>query len=144
MAFVLKKYAKPGDIMDSVRANVPVAPGAVSSPQIPGMVPDRSTITGEGVLPVPPAVEPIQRPLSEYGTSQRIMGTFQPRDGNDDDPARFEQTSAAYEELRKAHPYLRTPIRASAGYALIEGTRVASEGLAALAAQSAAQVDPGE
>jgi hypothetical protein len=144
MAFVLKKYAKPGDAIDASRANVPVAPGAVTSPQIPGMVPDRSTITGEGVLPVPAAVEPILRPRSEYGTSQRIMGAFLPKDGNDEDPARFEQTAASYEELRKAYPNLRTPLRPAAGYALVEGTRVASDALAALSAQSSAHIDPGE
>lgn len=144
MAFVLKTYAKPGDPIDPSCANVPVAPGAVSSPQIPGQVPDRSTITGEGQLPVPPAKGPVRRPLTEYGTAQRIMGVYAPIDGDETDPARFEQANASYEEIRKAYPNLRTPNRPGNGYALVEGTRVASATLAALSDAASEVVDPGE
>jgi hypothetical protein len=144
MAFVLKTYAKPGDSLDPDRANVPVAPGAVSSPQIPGQVPDRSSIAGEGVLPVPPATGPSRRPLTEYGSSQGVMGVFEPVGGNESDPKRFEQKTVAYEELRKAYPNLRTPTRPSNGYALADGTRVANAELAALSSAATADVDPGE
>lgn len=144
MAFVLKKYAKPGEPVDPVKSFVPVAPGAVSSPQVPGQVPDRSSIHGQGTLPVPPASGPIVRPRTEYGTAQRIVGAFAPKDGNENDPARFEQVGASYEEIRKAYPHLRSPLRPTPGFALTEGTRVASAELAALSAEAASQVDPGE
>lgn len=144
MAFVLKTSAKPGDAINPGRANSPVAPGAVSSPQIPGQVPDRSSITGEGVLPVPAAKGPSVRPVSELGTSQEIMGVYVPVGGNERDPSRFEQADASYEEVRKAFPGLRTPTRPAAGYALAEGTRVANAELAALSIASTAEVDPGE
>ena len=144
MAFVLKTYAKPGEPIDPSRANVPVAPGAVSSPQIPGQVPDRSSISGEGVLPVPPASGPSLRPLAENGTSQGIMGVYTPVGGNENDIARFEQATATYEEIRKAFPNLRTPTRPSNGYALADGTRLANAELAALSSAATAEVDPGE
>jgi hypothetical protein len=144
MAFVLKTYAKPGDPPDPEKANVPVAPGAVSSPQIPGQVPDRSTIRGKSVLPVPPPSAYSRRPLNEAGTSQGIMGVFEPEGGNESDPARFEQATASYEELRKAYPNLRLPTRPTAGYALADGTRVANAELAALSSAATAEVDPGE
>lgn len=86
----------------------------------------------EGVLPVPPPAGEIRRPRSEYGTAQRIMGVYAATSGKEDDPARFEQTTASYEELRKANPALRTPVRPTAGYALTEGTRLANPELTAL------------
>lgn len=144
MAFVLKTYAKLGDSIDPRKANVPVAPGAVSSPQIPGQVPDRSSISGEGVLPVPAAKGPSIRPVSELGTSQELMGVYLPIGGNERDPSRFEQARASYEEVRKAFPNLRTPTRPAPGYALAEGTRIANAELAALSIAATADVDPGE
>ena len=136
MAFVLRDMAKIGDTPRRERANVPPAPGAVRSPQIPGQVPDRSSVPEHGELPVPLPTEPVRHPKVEYRTAQRIMGVYSARDGNDNDPARFEQATASYEELRKAEPRLRTPARPSAGYALAEGTRLASPGLAQLAAEA--------
>ena len=132
MAFVLRKAARPGDPVDPGRANAPLAPGANRSPQIPGEVPDRSSVPDEGALPVPPPGGEIRRPRSEYGTAQRIMGVYAATPGKEDDPARFEQTTASYEELRKANPALRTPVRPTAGYALTEGTRLANPELTAL------------
>jgi hypothetical protein len=132
MAFVLRKPARPGDPIDPDRINAPVAPGASRSPQIPGEVPDRSSVPDKGVLPVPPPAGEIRRPRSEYGTAQRIMGVYAATEGKEDDPARFEQTTASYEELRKANPALRTPVRPTAGYALTEGTRLANPELTAL------------
>jgi hypothetical protein len=136
MAFVLKKAAKPGDPIDPLRANLPLAPGANRSPQVPGQVPDRSSIPGHGQLPVELPAAEVVRPRSESGTSQSIMGVYTARDGNEHDPARFEQATISYEELRKANPALRTPVRPAAGYALSDGTRIANPELAALSAQS--------
>lgn len=144
MAFVTKTYANPGDALDPKRANVPVAPGAVTSPQVPGQVPDRSSITGEGVLPVPALIGSVERPRSELGTSQSIMGVYVPVGGNENDPSRYEQSNASYEEVRKALPQLRTPTRPANGYALADGTRVASAELLALSTAASAEVDPGE
>jgi hypothetical protein len=102
------------------------APGGIASPQVPGARPDRSSIPGHGELPVPPATS-IQRPLTQYGTSQEIMGVFAPKPGEAMDPARFEQATASWEEIRKAYPALSTPRRPAPGYALQTGDAVASE-----------------
>lgn len=136
MAFVLRKSARPGEVIDSHRGPVPEAPGAVRSPQMPGEVPDRSSIPGEDGLPVPPPAGAVRRPIAEYGSAQQIMGVYRVTDGNDDDPARFEQATATYEEMRKANPSLRTPVRPSPGYALSDGTRLANPELTALSEQS--------
>jgi hypothetical protein len=129
VAFVLTKRSKTGDSADIGPRRVPEAPGAMWSPQIPGEVPDRSGVPGEGVLPVPVPETTPRRPLTEYGTAQRIMRVHAPKDGNDDDPARFEQAPISYEELRKANPALRTPMRPQPGYQLADGTHAASAAL---------------
>lgn len=136
MAFVLKKMAKPGALPDADRANTPMAPGGIRSPQIPGQVPDRSSVPGHAEDAIDLPTGEVRRPQSEYGTAQRIMGVYEARDGNDADPARFEQTTVSYEELRKANPALRTPVRPTAGYALADGTRIANPNLAALNAEA--------
>lgn len=98
------------------------SPGAGSSPQMPGQVPDRSGVPGQGQLPVPPVEAGGPRvPLSQFGSAQEILGVYavdpsQP--GQATDPARFEQATASYEELRKADPALLTPIRPLPGYDL--------------------------
>jgi hypothetical protein len=135
MAFVAKKAARPGDPINSKSDRMPpLAPGANRSPQVPGQVPDRSSVPDHGVLPVAMPTAEVRRPRAEYGTAQSIMGVYQAKDGNDTDPARFEQATASYEELRKANPALRTPVRPTAGYALADGTRIANAELAALSA----------
>jgi hypothetical protein len=136
MAFVLKTMAKVGDELDADKAQYPHAPGASRSLQVPGQVPDRSSVPGHDELPVALPTSPVRRPLTEYGTSQRIMGVYSAKDGNETDPARFEQATVSYEELRKANPSLRTPARPTPGYALADGTRIASAGLAELAANA--------
>lgn len=143
MAFVQGKSTRPEENEDSHRGPMVKAPGAVRSPQMPGEVPDRSSIPEEGVLPVPPPAGPVVRPLTEYGSAQRIMGVYAATDGNEDDPARFEQATASYEEMRKANPALRTPARPSPGYALSDGTRLANPHLTALS-EEARQGDPDE
>ncbi len=129
MAFILTKRSKTGDMGDVGPRRVPEAPGASWSPQIPGEVPDRSGVPGEGVLPVAVPETPPRRPITEYGTAQRIMRVYAPKDGNEDDPARFEQAPISYEEQRKAYPALRTPMRPLPGYQLAEGTHAASTAL---------------
>ena len=124
--------ANPGEQVNPERINAPHAPGAVISPQIPGQVPDRSTVPGEGELPVPVPETTPRRPLTEYGTAQRIMRVYEPKDGNEDDPARFEQAPISYEEQRKAYPALRTPLRPQAGYALAAGSRKSTDQVPAL------------
>ena len=104
----------------------PETPGAVDSPQHPGEVPDRSTVPGQFRTRVPRAKQ-VRRPLTEYGTSQAIMNVYAPPAENPLDPARFEQATAAYEELRKAYPAQLPPDRPAPGYALSEGDRMASE-----------------
>lgn len=131
VAFVLTKRSSAGDPLSSGRVTAPQAPGAVWSPQIPGEVPDRSSVPGEGVLPVPVPETPPRHPITEYGTAQRIMRVYAPKDGNDDDPARFEQAPITYEEQRKANPALRTPMRPQPGYQLADGTHAASAALTA-------------
>jgi hypothetical protein len=136
MAFVLKKVANPGDPISAGRSLVPQAPGAVRSLQIPGQVPDRSSLPEHGELPVALPTAPVRPPLTEYGSAQRIMGVYEPRDGSNTDVARFEQATVSYEELRKADPALRTPARPTLGYALADGTRIANSNLAALSASA--------
>jgi hypothetical protein len=123
----------------------PPAPGAVSSPQIPGKVPDRSMVPGHGRLPVPKPVQ-VVHPLTEYGTAQRIMGVFELAPGEEDTKARWEQETAAYEELRKGDPSLLPPIRPARSFTgLIEALAgkavIAEEELLPLPAESAALAD---
>lgn len=92
-------------------------PGAVFSPQQPGQVPDRSTIPGQYSVTVKPAHNP-RRPLTEYQTSQRIMGVFRAAPGEEREPARFEQATASFEELRKADPAQWPVGRPQPGYVL--------------------------
>jgi hypothetical protein len=118
----------------------PPAPGAVSSPQIPGQVPDRSTIPGHDRLPVPKP-ERVVHPLTEYGTAQRIMGVFELTPGEEDTKARWEQETASYEELRKGDPSLLPPIRPARSFTgLIEGLA----GKAVIAAEELVPLPAGE
>lgn len=145
MAFVLKKTARPGDPVGESARILPPAPGAASSPQVPGQVPDRSSLWGYGQLPVPPANGPVQRPRTERRTAQGILGIYKPVGGNDEDPDRYNRASVvSYEETRKFQPSLRTPVRPAPGYALADGTRLASPEILALAATASQVLDPGE
>ena len=104
----------------------PESPGAVSSPQHPGEVPDRSMVPGFHSTRVPRATN-VGRPLTELGTAQAIMNVYAAAPGQEMDPARFEQATASYEELRKAYPAQLPPASPAPGYALRHGDATASE-----------------
>ena len=112
----------------------PPAPGAVASPQDPGMVPDRSTVPGHHGVTVPDRVDPVRRPLTEYGTAQRIVDIYAAVPGKEMDPTRYKGPPVSNEEARKVEPNLGTPVRPVAGYAL---GRNAAPALAAPAATEA-------
>src|SRR5687768_5327952 len=101
---------RPGTATLGGEVKRPPAPGAVSSPQIPGKVPDRSTVPGHGRLPVAKPGQVI-RPLTEYGTAQEIMDVYELAPGEEDTKARWEQAPASYEEERKGNPSMLTPVR---------------------------------
>jgi hypothetical protein len=104
----------------------PPAPGAVESPQMPGEVPDRSTIPGHRLQRMP-HVSSVARPQIEAGTAQGIMSVFLVPPERANDPKRFEQATASYEEIRKAYPAQLPPTRPAPGYALTTGNASASE-----------------
>src|SRR5690349_21671397 len=68
----------------------PEAPGAVSSPQLPGMTPDDPDLPGRTRGTLPPLVSD-RRPLTEYGTAQRILHLFTPAPGTELTAADWEQ-----------------------------------------------------
>jgi hypothetical protein len=88
----------------------PQAPAATTSPQLPGMTPDQPALPGRprGSLPT---LASNRRPLSEYGSAQRLLGLFTPKPGMELQASDWEQGPSAMEELRKADPALLTPIR---------------------------------
>ena len=112
----------------------PDAPGATSSPQLPGMTPDQPDLPGRARGTLPPLVSN-RRPLSEYGSAQRLLRMFTPAPGTELTAADWEQGLSASEELRKVDPALGTPFRPLSGYGLGIG-RVA----AALPAVEAAAI----
>ena len=111
---------------DSEAMLAPEAPGAVSSPQHPGEVPDRSSVPGHHATRVPRATS-VRRPLTEDGTAQALMNVFAAPPDKQMEPSRFEQATAAYEELRKAYPAQLPSARPAPGYALRRGDATASE-----------------
>jgi hypothetical protein len=100
----------------------PPAPGATSSPQMPGETPDDPDLPGRrrGVLPPLPSN---RRPLTEYGTAQRLLRLFTPPPGADLAASDWEQGPTTFEERRKADPALLTPFRPLEGYGLGIGRR---------------------
>jgi hypothetical protein len=95
----------------------PRAPAAMSSPQLPGMTPDQPALPGRSRGSLPPLASN-RRPLSEYGSAQRLLGLFTPEPGTELQAADWEQGPSATEELRKADPALLTPIRPLGGVGL--------------------------
>ncbi|HLU34989.1 MAG TPA: hypothetical protein VKZ61_04405 [Thermomicrobiales bacterium] len=146
MAFVTRKFAHPGQTLAPGKGFVPMAPGAVDSPQEPGEVPDKSSVPERGVLPVDIPEEGARRPLTEYATSQTIMGVYEKEGLDPLDPERFTQAPPSYEERRKATPELRPTLRPLPGYALsVSGQRLSRQ-LEAIEAQAQAEqpIDPAQ
>lgn len=114
------------DIADHETPTSPVTPGGSVSPQVPGARPDRSNIPGHDQLPVPPTPG-VRRPLTQYGTAQEIMGVYAPKPGEAMEPARFEQATASWEEVRKAYPAQLPAQRPGPGHALSRGEAIGSE-----------------
>jgi hypothetical protein len=127
----------PENIELSPAPLAPPAPGAFASPQMPGEVPDRSSVPGHHALAVPPATRPIRRPLTEYGTAQRIMHMYRAAPGEEMNPKRFESLPVSDEEARKFDPDLGRPVRPLPGYMLGRGAGAAS--LEAFEASEAAE-----
>ena len=59
-----------------------------------------------------------RRPLTEYGSAQRLLGLFTPAPGTELQASDWEQGPSSTEELRKADPALLTPIRPLGGVGL--------------------------
>lgn len=95
----------------------PVSPGATDSPQRPGATPDTPRLPGKPRGSLRPLAGN-RRPLTEYGTAQRLLRMFTPAPGADLQPADWEQGPSAFEEMRKADPGLLTPFRPLDGYGL--------------------------
>jgi len=94
----------------AITGNVIPAPGAMVSPQAPGMTPNRTTIPTHVDEPIPPAVVKV-RPLTQYETAEEMLGVFKSKPMAQLEPADFEQAPASPEEMRKALPAELTPIR---------------------------------
>ena len=58
----------------------PDAPGAIESPQRPGATPDTPDLIGMDRDDYGPLLF-TRRPLTEYGTAQRMLGLFTPPEG---------------------------------------------------------------
>lgn len=95
----------------------PPAPGAEHSPQRPGETPDTPALAGRPRGSAQPLAS-VMRPLTEYGTAQRILRMYSFPPGVDVKPEDWEQGPSSQEEQRKAHPALLTPPRPLAGYGL--------------------------
>jgi hypothetical protein len=102
------------------RPRSPKAPGAAASPQMPGQVPDRSTVPGHFSTRVPRPAGPVRRPLTQYGTAEEIMHVF-PAPNEEPEKAEFEQATASVEELRKAYPWQLPPEGPTPVFALDQG-----------------------
>jgi hypothetical protein len=95
----------------------PRAPGAEHSPQHPGETPDTPDLIGKPRGSMQPLAS-VWRPLTEYGTAQRILGMYTFPAGAEVKPEDWEQGPSAQEEQRKAHPSLLTPARPLPGFGL--------------------------
>jgi len=93
-----------------LRLRFPPAPGGLRSPQVPGAVPDFTSIPGERVERIP-RVAAVHHPSVEEGTAQGIMDFFALAPGEEDTSDRWELGPTTFEEQRKATPSLLTPSR---------------------------------
>jgi hypothetical protein len=123
--------------LDDTSVHVPrtlQAPAATSSPQRPGMTPDQPDLPGRSRGSLRP-LSSNRRPLTEYGSAQRLLGLFTPEPGTELQASDWEQGPSAMEELRKADPALLTPIRPLGGVGLGIGrsrSAIATEALEAI------------
>lgn len=122
----INRRAVVDNIADHETPTSPTTPGGSISPQVPGARPDRSNIPGHNQLPVPPTPG-VRRPLTQYGTAQEIMEVYAPKRGEAMEPARFEQATASWEEVRKAYPAQLPAQRPGPGHALSQGEAIGSE-----------------
>jgi hypothetical protein len=95
----------------------PQAPAATTSPQRPGMTPDQPALPGRPRGSLRPLASN-RRPLTEYGSAQRLLGLFTPAPGTELEASDWEQGPSSTEELRKADPALLTPSRPLGGVGL--------------------------
>jgi len=110
------------------------------------MTPDQPELPGRPRGSLPPLVSN-RRPLSEYGSAQRLLGLFTPAPGTELQASDWEQGSSSTEELRKADPALLTPIRPLPGIGLGIGRStpaIATEALEAIgdATEATTEVPP--
>jgi hypothetical protein len=134
----------PVDSASDHLAASPPAPGAISSPQMPGETPDHPSVPGHERGALPPLAS-TRRPLTEYGTAQRLMRLFTPPPGARLTAADWEQGPASFEELRKVDPRLTPPWRPLTGYALGIGRETAAlpiDAAETLAVEAGADVVP--
>jgi hypothetical protein len=126
--------------MRRMTPDLPEAPGAVSSPQVPGMTPDRTTVPGhEAEVPRRVGEEGKRKPLTESGTAQSMAAVYRPSGEHGVwQPRDFEQAPAAFEELRKVDFRLTPPQRPVPGYETVRAL-AQREQRAALAAGEAAE-----
>jgi hypothetical protein len=107
------------------------------------MTPDDPDLPGKDRGTLPPLASN-RRPLTDYGTTQRLLRLFTPEPGTTLEASDWEQGPAAMEELRKSDPALVTPIRPLSGYALGIGRTapaVAAKALAAIGNAQAATLE---
>jgi hypothetical protein len=124
----------------------PEAPGAVSSPQQPGMTPDQPDLPGRERHTLS-ALANTRRPLTEYGSAQRILHLFTPAPGTELEAEDWEQGPASFEEQRKVDPALGMPFRPLTGYGLGIGRTtpaIPAEALEALSDPTGISVDISE
>jgi hypothetical protein len=98
------------------------------------MTPDQPDLPGRPRGSLPPLASN-RRPLTEYGSAQRLLGLFTPEPGTELQASDWEQGPSSTEELRKADPALLTPMRPLGGVGLGIGrstSAIATEALEAI------------
>lgn len=114
---IIKEGDPPEHAASSPAPPSPEAPGATDSPQRPGATPDDPDLPGRERGDQEPLSSTL-RPLTEYGTAQRILRMFTPAPGVALEAADWEQGPSSFEERRKVDPALLTPFRPLSGYGL--------------------------
>lgn len=114
---IIEEGHPPANAASSPVPPSPEAPGANVSPQRPGATPDDPDLPGRERGSQRPLAN-TRRPLTEYGTAQRILHMFTPPAGTDLEAGDWEQGPSSFEEQRKANPAFLTPFRPLSGYGL--------------------------